>query len=267
MPLTLAVTGVVNSGLGGATVYDGTSQQQIPDGTPYTVTFSFDTSAFPAGVVGGDNLTYYNAPGGGPGCTGIQLPQDPALPNLITSAATLGGSALPGQSTGSDRNCDYISMLASGPDFSHNLVVSQDAYNQERIYYTDGDLTSVSPTETLYHRTETRINAVSISGWVADEPFSPAVQLTELAGTFTFNPTYGMQLLSIFERNFYTCSDPGGAGYSCSNEPYQAGDLHYLTGSGISMQGTVVPGPASLGLLGTALAALGFRTRRRSAST
>jgi hypothetical protein len=263
VPLTLSLTGTLNGGLGVSTVYDGTSSQVIADGTPFNLNFNFDTAAFPASVVGGDNLTYYHI-AAGPGCTGANVGQDPLLPNLITASATLGGSAVQGQSFGNLRNCDYISMLDSGPNSPDNLVVAQDAYNQERIYYTDGDLTIVSPTETPYHMTETRISGVSISGWLVEDSFSPAVLLTELAGNLTVDSTYGMQMLATFERNFYSCSDRGGTGYVCTNEPYQAGDLYYLIGSASSIQGTVVPGPAPFGLLATALAGLGFvRSRWR----
>jgi hypothetical protein len=259
-PLTLTVTASINSGLGGATVYDGTTNQQIPDGTPFIATFSFDTSAFPAGVLGGDNLTYYSAPGGGPGCTGGSVQQP--LPDLITSSATLGGSPLPGQSSGRS-NCDYISMGATpGPENTQNLVVSQYAYSDVRVYYADGDLTIVSPTETPYYIEETRIQSISISGWDDNAPFSPAVLLTELAATFT-TLDYGMQLLSEFQRGFYSCSDRGGTGYVCTPDPAPAGS-HYLTASVSGLQGTVVPAPAAFWLLATALGGLGFRLRRRS---
>ena len=259
VPLNLTVTGAINSGLGGATVYDGTTNQQIPDGTPFIVSFSFDTDAFPAGVVGGDNLTYYSAPGGGPGCTGGSVQQP--LPDLIGSSATLGGSALPGQSSGNS-NCDYISMWAGpGPENTSNLVVSQFASSDERVYYTDGDLTTVSLTETLYYIQETRIQSISISGWVDNVPFSPDVLLTELAGTFT-TLDRGMQLLSEFQRGFYSCSDRGGVGYSCGNEPAPAGS-HYLTASVSGLQGTFVRAPAAFWLLATVLGGLGFKPVRR----
>ena len=260
VPLNLTVTGAINSGLGGATVYDGTTNQQIPDGTPFIVTFSFDTDAFPAGVVGGDNLTYYSAPGGGPGCTGGSVQQP--LPDLIGSSATLGGSALPGQSSG-DSNCDYISMGANvlTPENVQNLVVSQSAYSDVRVYYADGDLTTVSLTETPYWIQETRIQSISISGWVDNAPFSPDVLLTELTGTFT-TLDRGMQLLSEFQRGFYSCSDRGGAGYSCGNEPAPAGS-HYLTASVSGIQGSVVPVPAAFWLLATALGGLGLKPVRR----
>jgi hypothetical protein len=259
VPLNLTVTGAINSGLGGATVYDGTTNQQIPDGTPFIVTFNFDTDAFPAGVVGGDNLTYYSAPGWNAGCTGGSVQQP--LPDLIGSSATLGGSALPGQSSGQS-NCDYISMWAGpGPENTSNLVVSQAAYSDVRVYYSDGDLTTVSPTETPYFIQETRIQTIAISGWVDNAPFSPDVLLTELAGTFT-TLDRGMQLLSEFQRGFYSCSDPGGTGYICTPQPAPAGS-HYLTASVSGIQGAVVPAPAAFWLLATALGGLGFRSVRR----
>jgi hypothetical protein len=262
--LNLTVTGAINSGLGGATVYDGTTNQQIPDGTPFIVTFSFDTDAFPAGVVGGDNFTYYSAPGWNAGCTGGSVQQ--LLPDLIGSSATLGGSALPGQSSGNSvgpyANCDYISMWAGpGPENTSNLVVSQAAYSDVRVYYADGDLTTVSPTETPYFIQETRIQTISISGWVDNAPFSPDVLLTELAGTFT-TLDRGMQLLSEFQRGFYSCSDRGGTGYICTPDPQPEGS-HYLTASVSGLQGTVVPAPAAFWLLATALGGLGLTPVRR----
>ena len=254
VPLNLTVTGALNGGLGVSTLYDGATNQQIPDGTPFVVSFTFDTDAFPAGVLGADNLTYYSAPGGGPGCSGGSGVGQP-LPDLIGSSAALDGMPLLGESSG-NFNCDYISIGANPLDNTQNLIVGQYARSDVRVYYADGDLTTVTSEVTPFFIEESRRQSISISGWVDDAPFSPDVLLTELAGNFT-TQVRGMQLLSEFQRGFYSCSNLG-----CFNNPQPAGS-HYLIASVSGIQGSVVPAPAAVWLLATALGGLGFKPLRR----
>jgi len=253
VPLNLTVTGALNGGLGVSTLYDGATSQQIPDGTPFVVSFTFDTDAFPAGVLGADNLTYYSAPGWNAGCTGGSVQQP--LQDLIGSSATLDGVPLLGVSSGFS-NCDYISIGANPLDNTQNLVVSQSAGSDVRVYYADGDLTTVTSEVTPFFIEESRRQNISISGWVDDAPFSPDVLLTELAGNFT-TLVRGMELRSEFQRGFYRCSNLG-----CFNDPQPPGS-HFLTATVSGIQGSVVPAPAAVWLLATALGGLGFKPLRR----
>ncbi|MBL8202095.1 MAG: PEP-CTERM sorting domain-containing protein [Chromatiales bacterium] len=264
VPISLTASGNIVAGLG-ESYFSG---QLVADGTPFTVTFTFDTDAFSAGVVGPDGITYYNinASGVGPGCTGGFAP---GLPDLIASQSTLNSSTLQAQSSGNVTNCDYIGMRDLAPEFTHVLQIGQFAYNTDRAHFTDGELTTPSATETPYFIQETRIDRTQVSGLVANEPFSPDLLLTELAQTFTFHNVYGMLFVAEFQRGRYICStiNPGLEGqYSCVNEPAAPGSQYFLNGIVNGMSGTVVPAPGTLGLLLTAVAGAAGIARRKAKS-
>lgn len=265
VPIVLTASGNIVAALG-ESYFSG---QLVADQTPFTVTFTFDTDAFPAGVVGGNGVTYYNIAAGpvGPGCTGGFAP---GLADLIASQSTLNGAPLLSQASGNVTNCDYIGMHNLAPEFTHILQVGQFAYNQQRTYFIDGELTTPSETETQYFIQETRIDRTQTSGFVANEPFSSDLLLTELAQTFSFHNIYGMTFVSEFSRGRYICStvNPGLEGqYSCVNEPAAFGDQYFLNGIVSQMSGTVVPLPGTLVLLLTAMAGtagVSMRPRRRA---
>lgn len=264
VPIVLTASGNIVSALG-ESYFSG---QLVADQTPFTVTFTFDTDAFPAGVVGGNGVTYYNIAAGpvGPGCTGGFAP---GLADLIASQSTLNGAPLMSQSGGNVTNCDYIGMRDLAPEFTHVLQIGQFAYNQQRTHFIDGELTTPSATETEFFIQETRIDRTQISGFVANEPFSSNLLLTELAQTFSFHNVYGMTFVSEFSRGRYICStvNPGLEGqYSCVNEPAAFGAQYFLNGIVSEMSGTVVPIPGTLVLLLTAMAGtagVSMRPRRR----
>lgn len=84
------------------------------------------------------------------------------------------------------------------------------------------------------------------------------------AGDLTGNPA-GSYLLGI--NLFFTLptSDPL-AGWDRDPDPFQTGPYDLtLTGAGFDSDGTAVPEPATLALLGAGLAGIGFLRRRRSA--
>jgi hypothetical protein len=233
----------------------------VPNGTAFTATFLINTDVFPTGEAGASGATVYNLAGGG-GCRSVNLPQTPLLSSMMSGTLTVGGVTLQSQAAGNQRNCDFVAMNAV-TGVGDALSVQQDAYDSQIVYYEDGDLTTVSSTETLYHITETRIQSLSLSGFFDNDPFSPDEVLSELAQTFTPNSFYGTSVVSEFGRGRYICSDPGGAGYRCVNEPLIDGAQYHINGSITGLEGTVVPAPGTLGLLGAAIASLRLAGRKR----
>lgn len=255
--IQLTATGVNNNAIGGAGIYNGSSTVPVADGTPITIVFLIDTDQFPASIVDGNGATLYNAAGSG-GCRGISLPQAPLLPSMISASVSVGGTPLETQSSGNARNCDFASIDDS-QGTGDGLVVQQDAYNGTLHYYTDGTYATESLAPTEYSIQEVRVNRVTISGILANDPFSPAELPAELAQPFTVDGYYGMTLGLDFSRSRYICAP----GY-CTNEPVGAGMYYNITGSVTGLTGQVVPAPATLGLFGTALASLVLRRRRRA---
>jgi hypothetical protein len=252
--IELTATGTI---VGGQSYYwNGTQNVAVADGTPLSVTFLLDSATFGPAVVGYNGETLFGAPGGFASCPGVQLPQDPLFPGGITSVVDLQGVTLDNQTAGNVRDCDSV-LMWQGPEL-HVLTVLQDAYNTTRTYYTDGDLATVSPTPTSYYVDETRINLVSINGTLSNSPFSEDEMLDELAQGMTISP-YGMTLSAQMFQSFYVCSS-SGCGNDASGGAFQRYELA-ATVTGLS--GTIVPVPASLGLLLTGLAAVGLRARQR----
>jgi Ca2+-binding RTX toxin-like protein len=242
--INLTATGKVNTALGVSTIWDGSQNVVVADGTPLSVTFRIDTDGFPPGVVvnGG---TIYNVDGGS-GCLSTNLPQDPLLPSMISSTLVVGGVTLNAQSTGTSRNCDYAA-LNDTTDVGDALAVRQDAYNSVLTYYTDDSYTTVSPAETPFHITEIRINTVTISGFLTGDPFSPLELATELAQMFTLNDFYGTSVVASFSRGRYICNVTAA---NCYNEPVSDGNLYAISGTINNLFGAVAiigsPGPDSL---------------------
>ncbi len=253
--LELVATGDLAGG--GNYYWDGTQNIAVAEGTPVTVTFRLDSATFGPAEAGFNGETFFGAAGGFASCPGLQLPQDPLFPGGITSTVSLPGVALQSQTSGNLRDCDSVAMWAQ-PEL-HSLTVLQDAYNQTTTYYTDGTLTTESPTETFYFVRETRINAVAIGGTLSNQPFSEDELLSELAQGLTISP-YGMTMTAVMQQGFYICSAPD---YCNNNADGGALQRYELSANITSLTGTVVPGPASLGLLLTGLAALGLRTGKR----
>lgn len=250
--IQLTATGTVGAG---STIYDGTTNVTVPVGTLLTAVFLIDTDGFPVGAVNG--TTIFNPDGSG-GCRSVNLPQTPLLTSMMSGTVTVGGVTLQSQAAGNGRNCDYVAMNAeAGPGDA--LSVQQDANDSQTVYYVDGDLAVVSPVPTPFHITENRSQVLTLSGFFVNDPFSVDESLSELAQTFTLNSFYGASLSTEFGRGRYICPS---ANY-CYNEPIVDGALYGLNAVITGLAGTVVPAPATFGLLGTAVAALGLAARRR----
>jgi hypothetical protein len=246
--IEIAVTGTTWSGGGSGTYFNGSGSAAVPDGVPMTVKFTLDTTQLDplrAYNAGGNGETYYNIAGAG-GCTGISLPQVPLQGDYVAAASTLSGTApfsraLGGQSGGNLRNCDYVSLddNQAGGD---GVVVKQDAYSSPIVYYVDGDLTTVSPTPTLFYRQETRVHAATLNGIFDGNPFSTDELLTDLVGSFTLNATWGASVRVQFSRSVYQCWNPGGSGYLCQNMPLEAWDQYDVMSIATSVVGVKVGG-------------------------
>ena len=255
--IQLTATGTISGG----TIYNGSTNVTVPTGTPIIVTYLIDTDVFPTGVVGASGETYYN-PAGVSGCTSTNIPQTPLQSSFIGASVSVGGVSLQTQAAGNALNCDSVTMWADS-GVGDSLHIEQNAINLQTVYYTDGDLTTVSPTPTLYSIQEDRRQSLYQIGSFDNSPFSTDELLSDLAQTFTLHSFYGTTLFTEFRRGRYICSDPGGAGYRCVNELPGDGDLYNLNAYITGVEGTVVPAPATLGLLGTAFASLGLAGRRR----
>jgi hypothetical protein len=249
----LVATGTVSGG----TIYNGSIPVEVPVGTALTAIFVIDTDVFPTGTVTGTGGTAFNPDGGG-GCRSVQLPQAPLLASMMSGTVTVGGVTLQSQAAGNQRNCDYVGM-DSETGVGDALSVQQDAYDSQTVYYTDGTLTTESPTPTPYHITETRIQLLTLGGTLDNDPFSADEVLSELAQTFTINSFYGTSLTTEFGRGRYICPSES----FCYNEPIVDGAQYGLTAVITGLEGTIVPAPATLGLFGTAFASLGLAARRR----
>ncbi len=255
----LVATGRINGALGVSTIYNGTVPVIVPDGTALTAIFVIDTDVFPTGTVTGTGGTAFNPDGGG-GCRSVSLPQTPLLASMMSGTVTVGDVTLQSQAAGNQRNCDFVAM-DSETDVGDALSIQQDAYDTQTVYYTDGSLTTVSPTPTPYHISETRVQLLTLGGFFDNDPFSADEVLSELVQTFTINSFYGTSLFSEFQRGRYICPSES----LCYNEPLADGAQYVIYGAITGLEGTIVPAPAASWLFGTGIAALIARGRRRRA--
>jgi hypothetical protein len=253
--IQLTATGTIAPG-DGSTIHNGSVPVTVPTGTALVITYLIDTDTFPTGAAGAGGATIYN-PAGVSGCTSTNLPQNPLQASFIGATVSVGGVMLQTQNAGNVLNCDSVLMNADSGQGDY-LQIEQNAYDSQTVYYTDGDLNTVSPTPTPYYIQEDRRQNLWQKGAFVNDPFSTDELLSDLAQTFTLDSFYGTQFFTEFGRGRYICSAPG-----CFNEPTADGGHYILYGYITGVAGTVVPAPATLGLLATAFVGLARRTRRR----